>query len=44
MSPEQMHRKRLTMHRGLSNRLELKLVSRREFGSGAVALRYQPRN
>ena len=29
---------------GLSNRLELKLVSRLEFGSGAVALRYQPKS
>ena len=29
---------------GLSRRLELKLVSRREFASGAVALRYQPSN
>ena len=27
---------------GLNERLELKLVGRKEFGSGAVALRYQP--
>jgi hypothetical protein len=27
---------------GLSERLELRLVGRQEFGSGAVALRYQP--
>ena len=32
-----------TLFVGLSNRLELKLVSRFEFGSGAVALRYVPR-
>jgi dihydrofolate reductase len=32
-----------TLFAGLSNRIELKLVSRLEFGSGAVALRYQPR-
>jgi dihydrofolate reductase len=28
---------------GLSKRIDLKLVSRLEFGSGAVALRYEPR-
>jgi dihydrofolate reductase len=28
---------------GLSKRIDLKLVSRLEFGSGAVAMRYQPR-
>src|SRR4029434_6531019 len=28
---------------GLSKHIDLKLVSRREFGSGAVALRYEPR-
>jgi dihydrofolate reductase len=28
---------------GLSKRVDLKLVSRLEFGSGAVAMRYQPR-
>lgn len=28
---------------GLSKPLDLKLVSRREFGSGAVAMRYEPR-
>jgi dihydrofolate reductase len=28
---------------GLSKHLDLKLVSRQEFGSGAVALRYEPR-
>jgi hypothetical protein len=27
---------------GLSKRLDLKLVSRLEFGSGAVAMRYEP--
>jgi hypothetical protein len=27
----------------LSKRVDLKLVSRREFGSGAVAMRYEPR-
>jgi len=32
-----------TLFAGLSKRLDLKLVSRREFGSGAVALRYEPR-
>ena len=32
-----------TLFAGLSRRLDLKLVSRLEFGSGAVALRYQPR-
>jgi dihydrofolate reductase len=31
-----------TLFAGLSRRLELKLVSRREFASGAVALRYKP--
>lgn len=30
-----------TLFAGLSERLELKLVGRQEFGSGAVALRYQ---
>ena len=28
---------------GLSNHLDLKLVSRREFGSGVVAMRYEPK-
>ena len=28
---------------GLSKRLDLKLVSHLEFGSGAVAMRYEPR-
>jgi dihydrofolate reductase len=28
---------------GLSRRLDLRLVSRQEFASGAVALRYEPR-
>jgi dihydrofolate reductase len=28
---------------GLSKQVDLKLVSRREFGSGAVAMRYEPR-
>ena len=28
---------------GLSKPLDLKLVSRLEFGSGAVAMRYEPR-
>jgi dihydrofolate reductase len=28
---------------GLSKHVDLKLVGRREFGSGAVALRYEPR-
>ena len=32
-----------TLCAGISRRVELKLVSRREFGRGAVALRYQPR-
>jgi dihydrofolate reductase len=32
-----------TLFAGLSKRVELKLVSRLEFGSGAVALRYEPR-
>jgi dihydrofolate reductase len=32
-----------TLLDGLSERLELTLVDRREFGSGAVALRYEPR-
>ena len=32
-----------TLFAGLSERLELKLVGRQEFRSGAVALRYQPR-
>ncbi len=31
-----------TLFAGLRERLELKLVGRQEFGSGAVALRYQP--
>jgi hypothetical protein len=31
-----------TLLAGLSERLELKLVGRHEFRSGAVALRYQP--
>jgi hypothetical protein len=32
-----------TLFAGLSKHLDLKLVGRREFGSGAVALRYEPR-
>ena len=32
-----------TLFAGLSKRLDLKLVSRLEFGSGAVAMRYDPR-
>ena len=28
---------------GLSKHVDFKLVSRREFGSGAVAMRYEPR-
>jgi dihydrofolate reductase len=32
-----------TLFAGLSKRLDLKLVSRQEFGSGAVAMRYEPR-
>jgi dihydrofolate reductase len=32
-----------TLFAGLSRYVDLKLVSRQEFGSGAVAMRYQPR-
>jgi dihydrofolate reductase len=32
-----------TLFAGLSKRLDLKFVSRLEFGSGAVAMRYEPR-
>jgi dihydrofolate reductase len=32
-----------TLFAGLSQPVDLKLVSRREFGSGAVAMRYEPR-
>jgi hypothetical protein len=32
-----------TLFAGLSAHVDLKLVSRLEFGSGAVAMRYQPR-
>jgi dihydrofolate reductase len=32
-----------TLFAGLSKPIDLKLVSRVEFGSGAVALRYEPR-
>jgi dihydrofolate reductase len=32
-----------TLFAGLSKRVDLRLVSRREFGSGVVALRYEPR-
>jgi hypothetical protein len=32
-----------TLFAGLSKPLDLKLVSRLEFGSGAVAMRYEPR-
>jgi dihydrofolate reductase len=32
-----------TLFAGLSKPLDLKLVGRREFGSGAVAMRYEPR-
>jgi dihydrofolate reductase len=31
-----------TLFAGLAKRLDLKLVSRHEFGSGSVALRYEP--
>lgn len=33
-----------TLFAGISKRLELELVSRVEYGSGAVALRYEPRS
>jgi dihydrofolate reductase len=33
-----------TLFAGLSKRIDLKLVSRLEFGSGAVALQYKPRS
>jgi dihydrofolate reductase len=33
-----------TLFAGLSKRVDLKLVSRLEFGSGAVAMRYQSRS
>ena len=32
-----------TLFAGLSKRVDLKLVSRLEFGSGAVAMQYEPR-
>ena len=32
-----------TLFAGLSKHVDLKLVGRREFGSGAVAMRYEPR-
>jgi len=32
-----------TLLAGLSKHLDLKLVGRREFGSGAVAMRYEPK-
>jgi dihydrofolate reductase len=32
-----------TLYAGLSKHVDLKLVSRLEFGSGAVAMRYEPR-
>jgi len=32
-----------TLFSGLSKRVDLRLVSRLEFGSGAVAMRYEPR-
>jgi dihydrofolate reductase len=32
-----------TLFAGLSNLLDLKLVSRKELGSGTVAMRYEPR-
>ena len=32
-----------TLFAGLSKRIDLRLVSRVEFGSGAVAMRYEPR-
>jgi dihydrofolate reductase len=32
-----------TLFAGLSKRVDLKLISRLEFGSGAVAMRYEPR-
>jgi dihydrofolate reductase len=32
-----------TLFAGLTQHIDLKLVGRREFGSGAVALRYEPR-
>jgi dihydrofolate reductase len=32
-----------TLFAGISKRVDLKLVSRLEFGSGAVAMRYEPR-
>jgi riboflavin biosynthesis pyrimidine reductase len=34
---------RPTLFAGLSKRVDLKLVGRLEYGSGAVAMRYEPR-
>jgi dihydrofolate reductase len=33
----------LTLFAGLSKQVDLRLVSRLEFGSGVVAIRYEPR-
>jgi hypothetical protein len=33
-----------TLFAGLSRTIDLKLVSRLEFGSGAAAMRYEPRS
>ena len=33
-----------TLFAGMSKRVDLKLVSRQEFGSGAVAMSYEPRS
>jgi dihydrofolate reductase len=33
-----------TLFAGLSKQVDLKLVGRLEFGSGAVAMRYEPRS
>ncbi|MEE4591081.1 hypothetical protein V2J94_04090 [Streptomyces sp. DSM 41524] len=33
-----------TLFAGLSKHVDSKLVNRREFGSGAVAMRYEPRS
>ena len=41
--PGRLERGGADMFAGLSKHVDLKLVSRLEFGSGAVALRYEPR-
>jgi hypothetical protein len=43
IADEDLHRHAVENFAGLSRHVDLKLVSQKELGSGAVAMRYEPR-